>query len=185
MLIDMKDFSAEFLKGINLQNVICHMCNQCTGILSDPVTETLVVMATTPLAVVVTEAGVAMFRNKPTMVFPYTSMTPRQLLYIKGIVDLLVENSSTSTLKLRGSVQMGGGCIVVIPSPRTQHDFIINTQDILHSFISAVAMSEKYTSWTKKALCGIITQRLSCSVNLTRETMMYSASYSESLFSST
>jgi hypothetical protein len=74
MTIDYDAFATLFLTGTHLQNVLCHLCNQSAGLVSDPITETLTVMATTPLALVITEAGMAMFKDKPTMVMPYTNM---------------------------------------------------------------------------------------------------------------
>jgi hypothetical protein len=181
MLIDYNEFYQLFLTKTNLQNVICHLCNQGAGLVSDPITETLAVIATTPLAVVITEAGVAMFRDKPMMVFPYSNMNSEQLLYIRSVVDSLLQTSTEGNVKLKGHVQMGGGCIIMIPSP-THQDVIVKNDDLLRGFVESVARSQKYHPWTKKALCSIIMQRLSCAVNLPKDTLHHAVEYSETLF---
>jgi hypothetical protein len=185
MMIDYDVFSKIFLTGTNLQNVICHLCNQGGGLVSDPITETLSVMATTPISLVITEAGVAMFKNKPTMVFPYSNMNSEQLLYITKLVDTLVQNSTEENLKLKGHVQMGGGCIIVIPTQTHHQDFIVKKNDLLHAFVESVYKSQRnnYTPWTKKALCSIILQRLSCTTNLPKDILNHATAHSETLFS--
>jgi hypothetical protein len=179
MFIDINEFVLLFLTGNDLQNVICHMCNQRTGLVSDPITETLSVISTTPLSIVITEAGVAMFKNQPTMVWPYSSMHSKQLLYIKRVIDTLVTNSSDDNLKLNGHVQMGGGCIVMVPSSRQQKEFIINSKDILLAFVDSVNDSLRYDGWTKKALSSIIIQRLTCVVNIPKEVIVAATTYAE------
>ena len=184
MLINYNTFIELFLKGTNLRNVVCHLCNQHVGASSDPITETLTVIATTPLSVVITEAGVAMFKDKPTMVLPYTNMNAEQLLYIKNLVDGLVKTSTDGNLTFKGHVQMGGGCIVMLPSETNHEEFVIKHGELLHAFIDAVNQSNNYNAWTKKALCSIIMQRVSCTVNLPKDTMHNAIVHSESLFSS-
>ena len=183
MIIDYNHFRQLFLTDTSLQNIMCHLCNQSTGLVSDPITETLGVMATTPLSVVITEAGVAMFRDQPTMVFPYTYMTSEQLLYIQDVVNHLVQNCIEGNLKLKGHVQMGGCCIIMIPSQTHHQELTVKKDDLLHAFIESVGRSKNYNPWTKKALCSIIIQRLSCVVNLPNETMHSATEHSEALFS--
>jgi hypothetical protein len=183
MSIDMRDFSDLFLCGRDLQNVICHFCNQSTGACSDPITETLTIMATTPIAVVITEAGVSVFKNQPAMVIPYSAMNASQLLYLKHIVEALVRDSTESHLKMKGHVQMGGGCIVMIPSQKDQRDFIIDQKDLLHAFVEGIHTSVGYNNWTKKAFCGILIQRLACSVNLSKDIISTASSHAHLRFS--
>jgi hypothetical protein len=182
MIIDYDIFCKVFLTGINLQNVLCYLCNQSAGLVSDPITETLTVLASTPLSLVITEAGIAIFRDKPTMVYPYSSMNSEQLLYIKQIVDTLVQNSQVDNPKLKGHIQMGGGCIIALPSQTCHKDFILEKNDLLHAFIESVNKSNGYNNWTKKALCSIIMQRLACTTNLPKEMMHHAAVHSETLF---
>jgi hypothetical protein len=172
-----------FLTGTNLQIIICHLCNQSAGLVSDPITETLTVIATTPLSLVITEAGMALFKDKPNMVFPYTSMNCEQLLYVKSLVDSLVEKSTEDDVKLKGHVQMGGGCIIMMPTLTHNQECMIKTQDLLCAFIESVNKSQNYKPWTKKALCSIIMQRLSCTVNLPKNVLHNANVHLEALFS--
>jgi hypothetical protein len=172
-----------FLTGANLQNIICHLCNQSAGLVSDPITETLTVIATTPLSLVITEAGIVIFKDRPNMVFPYTNMNSEQLIYVKGLVDNLVENSTGDNQKLKGRVQMGRGCIIMMPSPTHHQEFIIKKEDLLYAFIECINKSHYYNQWTKKSLCSIIMQRLSCTVNLPKDILHHASVYSDNLFS--
>jgi hypothetical protein len=180
--IDPKEFSELFLTNGNLENVVCHMCNQSAGIVADPITETLMVMLTTPLSVVITEAGVAIFRNQPAMVLPYVNMNSEQLLYIQKTVDTLVNNSVEENMELKGHIQMGGGCIVMVPNQKKYKDFIIDNEALLHAFITSVGKSKQYDTWTKRALSSIIIQRLSCTVNIPKEVILSATTHSENLF---
>jgi hypothetical protein len=183
MLIDIHEFVSLFLTGNNLQNVICHLCNQSAGLVADPITQTLTVMASTPVSVVITEAGVAMFRNQPAMVWPYVHMTSEQLLYIKKIVDQVVENSIDGPLKLHGHVQMGGGCIVMIPSSKQHKDVLVDGKQLVHAFVASIGSSPSHDNWTKRSLSCILIQRLSCAVNLPKDALLSSSEYSDALFS--
>ena len=182
MIVDPQEFSDMFLTGVDLENVICHMCNQSAGLVSDPITETLMIMATTPVCVVFTEAGLAMFRDKPTMVMPYMNMTPVQLMYIKKIVENIVEATECKDNNIRGQVQMGGGCIILIPMQKTKWDFIIDKEKLMKAFVTSIDKSKDYNNWTKRALCSIIMQRLSCSTNISKESMRKVSAISDSLF---
>lgn len=182
MLVDLEEFSTVFLTGKNLENLVCHLCNQCTGLVTDPITETLTVIATTPLSIVITEAGVAMFKNQPAMVWPYVHMTSDQLRYLKVIMEGLVEYSCTENCRMQRHVQMGGGCIVMIPSYKQQKDVLINCKDMVHAFIASIDKSPAYTNWTKKALSGIIIQRLACTVNIPKETLVSCTTYAAEVF---
>jgi hypothetical protein len=180
MLIDPRELSAKFLTGTNLQNVVCHLCNQSAGLVSDPITETLTVMATTPVSVVITEAGVALFKNRPTMVLPYTSMTSEQLLYLRDVINTVAEDTITNDVK--GRVQMGGGCIVTMSQQSNATDCLISQKDLLEAFVQGVYNSKDYNNWTKKALCGVIIQRLCCSTNISKETLRNSTMHTHALF---
>jgi hypothetical protein len=182
IMIDYDIFSKLFLTGIHLQNIICHLCNQSAGLVSDPITETLTVIATTPLSLVITEAGMAMFKDKPTMVVPYANMNSEQLLYVKNLVQTIVDGSTEDNLNLKGHVQMGGGCIIMIPSQTHHHDWIVKKNDLLHAFVESVNKSNHYNQWTKKALCSIIMQRLSCTINIPKEVLRHATDHSEALF---
>jgi hypothetical protein len=183
MSIDLDEFSRIFLNDDSLLHLVCHLCNQSLGHVSDPITETLTIIATTPLTIVITEAGVAMFKNQPTMVLPYNNMTAEQLLYVKGVVDSIVEKSTDDNMQLKRHVQMGGGCIVMVPIQTRTKDLIVDSKDLLQAFVRGVAGGKQYNNWTKKALCNIILQRLSCTVNLSKEHMLQATTFSASLFS--
>jgi hypothetical protein len=182
MLIDISRFVEIFLTGENLQNVICHLCNQNSGHISDPITETLTTIATTPISVIITEAGIAMFRNKPTMVIPYTNMSAVQLSHVKEVVDSFVQDSPENRLQVKGNVQMGGGCIIMISSKTKGQEVLIDKNEILQAFILGVYNSKNYNNWTKKALCNIIMQRLSCTMTISRDVLQYAIAYCDEKF---
>lgn len=163
------EFIDKFLTGKSLQDVVCLLCNQCCGLSTDPITDTLVVVATTPICVVVTETGLSLFQNQPSMVFPYSHMSRDQLDFVNEKVKIVLELSRENHSNAKGQIQMGGGCILMI-TPQSKHSGrILNAVDIVNAFVDSVIKSDKQDNWCKKAICNIILQRVSCAVNMPNE----------------
>jgi hypothetical protein len=181
-MIDISEFVNMFLTGPALHSVICHMCNQNNGLAVDPITDTLTTMVSTPVVVVITEAGVAMFKDKPTMVFPYTSMTMSQIHYIRDIVQSMEQYVGQCGQHLKGQIQMGGGCILALPHKIQKHEHILCKFTVITAFIDCVRDTTHHCSWSSKATCGIILQRFMINVNLSKDIGYSATKYLDNCF---
>ena len=119
-----------FLQGSRLRKVMSHLCNHCSSNIADPISDTVVMMLTCPIHLVITEVGIALFKDRPTALFPYTEMDSEQLYFVEEVVqscllqcnritELPSPASSTGSCGLpyyhlyhHAVVQMGGGCIL-------------------------------------------------------------------------
>ena len=63
-----------FLQGQNLRRVFAHLCNHSTGQVTDPISYVVHIMLTCPVQMVVSEVGVAFFKDHPNALFPFTAM---------------------------------------------------------------------------------------------------------------
>lgn len=122
-----------FLQGQNLRKVMAHLCNNCSSHVADPISDTVVMMLTCPIHLVITEVGIALFKDKPTALFPYSEMDPDQRYFVEEVVQSCLLHCNRisllpSSLETKDSsgenalpyyhlyhhavVQMGGGCIL-------------------------------------------------------------------------
>lgn len=103
-----------FLTGKHLKRVMAHMCNNASSHVADPITDTVVMMLTCPINLVVTEVGIALFKasfliyllhctyidikkytftyfefmqDKPTALFPYSEMDSDQRYFVEQVVQ--------------------------------------------------------------------------------------------------
>ena len=137
---------AEFLTGSNLRKVFSHLCNNASGQVTDPISDTAIMMLTCPVQLILTEVGVALFKDRPTSLFPFTRMDSAQRYFVEEIVrDCLNHCNVASSLatKERGEeeedglpfyrmhhhavVQMGGGCILYMHERHPAQD-LFDTQ---------------------------------------------------------
>lgn len=85
-----------FLTGVRLQRVMTHLTDACVDNYSDPVCEVLCTMITCPLELIITEVGLAIFKNKSTYIYPYSKMSTDQINYVKMLVREVQQEDMTS-----------------------------------------------------------------------------------------
>lgn len=138
---------AEFLTGRNLRKVFSHLCNNASGQVTDPISDTAIMMLTCPVQLILTEVGVALFKDRPTSLFPFTRMDSAQRYFVEEIVrDCLNHCNVASSLATKereeekeedglpfyrmhhhAVVQMGGGCILYMHERHPAQD-LFDTQ---------------------------------------------------------
>lgn len=91
---------------------------------TDPISDTAIMMMTCPVQLILTEVGVALFKDRPTSLFPFTHMDSAQRYFVEEVVrDCLLHcDVATRHVYVQGLpfyrmhhhavVQMGGGCIL-------------------------------------------------------------------------
>ena len=52
----------KFLCGSQLRRVMAHLCNHCSNQVGDPIADTVAMMLTQPIHLVITEVGIALFK---------------------------------------------------------------------------------------------------------------------------
>lgn len=163
--MDPKAFVDKFLRGDSLCRVIVYLCNNCQGTVTDPITSVLHFMITSPVQVTLTQVGVAPFRDRSTLVFPYRLMTEEQRSLLRSFVEN-IENEVSGSV---ASVQIGGGCVLSKPS---QENVYLESVDVLLAFCQTVSMSKTHKSRaTQRAVCNIVLQRIGSLVHLDRSQM--------------
>lgn len=139
----MERIVSEFLTGKNLRKMFSHLCNNASGQVTDPISDTASMMLTCPVQMIITEVGVALFKDRPTHLYPFSAMDPAQLYFVEELVreclmqcdiaqkqqdnnplqqhqqQQLMSSSSRNLLPFyhlhhHAVVQMGGGCILYL-----------------------------------------------------------------------
>jgi hypothetical protein len=80
----MQRFVQLFLEGESLQRVMKHLCETSVGQVVDPITDVVCVMVTSPLQLVITEIGVAPFRDRAAHVYPFVAMNEVRHIHARG-----------------------------------------------------------------------------------------------------
>ena len=62
---------AEFLTGKNLRKMFSHLCNNASGQVTDPISDTVVMMLTCPVQLILTEVGVSLFKVSKSFFFSF------------------------------------------------------------------------------------------------------------------
>lgn len=75
-----------FLSGPSLRKVFAHLCNHASGHVTDPVSHVVHMMLTCSVQMVISEVGVAFFRDHPDALFPFSEMTGAQRSYVESVV---------------------------------------------------------------------------------------------------
>ena len=126
----------------------------------DPLTHTLVLMATSPLQLVFCETGVLPFRTTELPVYPFADMTPTQRAQFSEILANMPND------KIRECNHDGGKITVSIP---LRGIFYADKLNLLGAFVSAgIYRSKLYTEDNNVRIqfCHIIFQRFLSSVSL-------------------
>lgn len=165
-IADTHKFIELFLQGESLQQTLCYMCNASQGHVVDPITHTLCMMITTPVQVMLTQVGVAPFKDKNTAIFPYRLMDGRQ----KDFLRSFVKATEKAVKGAMASVQIGGGCVLCKHGQGAS--IVLNPVDILSAFCRCVADSKTHTNQKiQKCICNIVIQRVGSLVVLDRATL--------------
>jgi hypothetical protein len=123
-----------FLQGAQLRKLMAHLCNKCSLHVADPISDTVVMMLTCPIHLVITEVGIALFKDRPTALFPYSEMDADQRYFIEQVVQSCLLHCNRTTqmpppkqdslpyyhLYHHAVVQMGGGCILYTRGKKRQ-----------------------------------------------------------------
>lgn len=171
----MEEIANLFLGEDSLKRTMCTLCNGRDQLCQDPISETLIVMHTSPISPMLTDAGVILFRAHPMMVVPYTSMTEKQLQRLASLVQEFVISRSTSDGAQCFSGEIGNGYIM-LSNPIPQEPKFVPLSALIDTFISLMRDSRGYDAWAKRAICSVVLQRLGASIGTSGETLRVASS---------
>jgi hypothetical protein len=169
-----------FLTGRNLRKVMAHLCNSYSGhSMSDPITDTVVMMLTCPLNLIITEVGIALFQDRPTALYPFSRMDEDQIYYVEQVVRscLLKCNAAMITTSTGDScpgklchnamVQMGGGCILYTKTVRSSAGLLLEPLEVLRCMFDCIfASNDHCEAEIRHSICSIVLQRVCCMSNI-------------------
>ena len=155
-----------FLTGDALRTMMIYLCNSSLGSVVDPVTNTLFLMLSSPVSVVLSQVGVAPFKSHGNMVFPYRFMNDDQKAFLREFV--LDTKPLVSGLMV--ATQIGGGCILGANSNKKLVH--IPPISVFAAFCDAVKGSTVHKDTVvQRGICNIIIQRVCGIYHLDRSTL--------------
>lgn len=132
----------------------------------DPITHTLCMMITTPVQIMLTQVGVAPFKDKNTSIFPYKLMNDEQKQFLR---DFVME-TETHVSGLIASVQIGGGCVLCRRIERG--GVFLEPGLVLSAFCQNVQESKTHKNPAiQRSICNIVIQRVGGQVLLDKDVL--------------
>lgn len=177
----MVDIANLFFQGDNLKRTICALCNGRDQLCVDPISETLIVMHTAHIQVMVTESGVALFRDHPMMIIPFLTMTMDQLKLLAGIVMEFISSRENVGVTTAPQAHMGGGRII-FPCTTGQKVPPLPFLTLVKAFVDLVCESPGYDLWSRRAICSVVLQRMAASVGVSPDAMREASAYVSQAF---
>lgn len=178
----MDEIASLFLGDSAIKTTLCELCNARDQLCADPISDTLCAMHNAPISVMITTVGVALFKDQPVMVIPYSVMSKAQLEAILQYVTQFRQNRDGG-VKASGDVRMGEGNLILQPT-LGQPVKNVPLPLLLNTFIDLVLENKTYDNWAKRSICSIVLQRLSASIGSNGDVLRNANSRVLELFSS-
>jgi hypothetical protein len=156
-----------FLRGDELVHLMRHFCNTSMGQVVDPITDVVCVMITSPLQIVITEVGVAPFKDRPTRIYPFVEMNENQRTFLREIVQSHLDcadggkrandrvATTTTTSISFASLQMGGGFVIEF-QPASKHQTKKRSRDDTHQQCDASSILYLNAEDVLRCMCRAI-----------------------------
>ena len=145
-------FADIFFDEENIRNTTIVLC-QNNPHATDPISNTLIVMLSTPLEIQLVVNGVQMFRGKELM-FPYQHMNSKQREFLLDIIN------QDEWLLYEFCMQY---------KPKNRPPLYIDHLEVLKAICSLIQGSKKYTdSKSRLAITNIILQRVHSNVSISK-----------------
>ena len=147
--------SKVFFTPESLQRIIPFFCNARQPGAWDPVTSTVLELLTGKLHFCLTSVGLAPFKGKPSLVFPYHMMTPEQKEYLR------------EKLEDRGSYCVCNDSVLF--SRTSLDEERMDQLGVLEALCSRILASTVHAeAGVKIGVCNIILQRIQSAVPISR-----------------
>lgn len=147
-----------------LRKIIVYMVNHRVQDFADPLTSTLVLMATSPMQLVCCESGVLPFKTSLLPVIPYALLSIRENNFIQDIISQMSDDIMHETMESSGQYTLS------IFHALSSKVFICKRQ-LLLNFIHVMFNNNSVYNDVAicKTLCNIILQRFMARVSVSSE----------------
>ena len=184
-----KNARERFLRLISddnfIQRMLCHMVNNKIQDFQDPLTSTLVLMATSPLQMVLCEAGLLPFKTTLLPVLPYSILTLGEIEQMRQILADTCDRQLHETVESSGQYTLS--VAPVAQTSQQQHQQMaanknnsggsaavtICRRSLLHAFVAVMMSSSSKKDENQlivnRTLCNIVLQRFMASVSTPSE----------------
>ena len=186
-----KNARERFLRLISddnfIQRMLCHMVNNKIQDFQDPLTSTLVLMATSPLQMVLCEAGLLPFKTTLLPVLPYSILTLGEIEQMRQILADTCDRQLHETVESSGQYTLS--VAPVAQTSQQQHQQMaanknnssgsaavtICRRSLLHAFVSVMMFTSSSSKQDEnqlivnRTLCNIVLQRFMASVSTPSE----------------
>ena len=164
------DVRAVFLAMVHnddfIRRALVHMINHRVQDFQDPLTSTLVLMATAPLQLVLCESGLLLFKTNLLPVMQYGLLTGQERTDLGQIVETMTQEHLHETVECSGQYTLA-----VLPFALHHHhtgsnapSFHLCKQQLLLNFVDAMMLAEGEAQPSRDpAVCGTL-----CSIVLQR-----------------
>ena len=153
--------------GRVVERALAHMVNHRVQDFQDPLTSTLVLMATSPMQMVMCEAGLLPFKTNLLPVLPYPLLTAGERVQLEDMLGHVPDDQLHETIESSGQYTL-----TVLPftqntgsSPTVS---MMCKKRLLHAFVS-VMLSAHDSTQVGRTLCNIVLQRFMAQVPTSSE----------------
>ena len=148
-----------------LRKIIVYMVNHRVQDFSDPLTNTLVLMATSPVQMVCCESGILPFKTSLLPVIPYALLSKEDNLLIQNIISKLPDHLLHETMESSGQYTLSA--FNVLPSCKS----LLCKRKLLLNFVHVMFHNNNIYNDISicKTLCNIILQRFMAIVPVSSE----------------
>jgi hypothetical protein len=134
-----------------LQRALSHMVNHRIQNFADPLTQTLVLMATTPAQMVLCESGLLLLRTNQLPVIPYTLLSKEERAALGALIRAQPPGSLHETVEPSGQYTL-----TVLPS---SDGLFLHRERLLLAFVELLSHAPRANPAVNRTLCHIIFQR--------------------------
>eukprot|EP00961_Rhodomonas_salina_P249697 3375336-Rhodomonas_salina.3 len=149
-----QEFVQLFLTGVNLERFLIYMCNAAPADSTDPISNTVVTILSSPINISLCNVGVKAFKTTNLAALPYYLLDKQQADFIRKLVDAVQQGLNCTV-----SSDSNGGFYLRFPS-LVQH-MHVDKQSVLDHLSNAILNTSGYgDAATKKRVVDILIQRI-------------------------
>lgn len=150
-----QQFLEIFLTGESLQNFLIYVCNATPPDNSDPITNTIVSVLSSPISLSFSEVGVRAFKTTNVATLPYYLLNAKQGAWVRKVVGYFTRGDIPTSVT-SGS---DGGFMLRFSPPSTP--LLVDKQEVSNALANMIVGSSGYgDSDVKNKIVFILYQRI-------------------------
>ena len=148
-------FTAFAFEKSFLEKMLTHMVNHRVQDFQDPLTSTLVIMASSPMQMVMCEAGLLPFKTNLLPVVPYSLLSITERRCLQDIISNVPDEQVHETIEASGQYTLTVLPFTQNAGSSATHTFMCKKR-LLHALLGAIMKGDDLRGRT---LCNIVLQR--------------------------